>query len=86
MCFLKSKTFIYYVFFIMTPDFSEYFYLDSAIYSGLRWKMRNGRIAPGEKAGTLYKTKKHYVVQLLGKKYNCDDIIAKLKENKKLVR
>jgi hypothetical protein len=68
----------------MNPDFSEYFYLDSTSHSGIRWKKRNGRMAPGEKAGTLYKTKKHYVVQLLRKDYNCDYIIEKLKESKKL--
>lgn len=66
----------------MTPDFSEYFALDSTLYSGLRWLKRNGRMSPGEPAGTIYKTKKYYVVQLLGKKYNCNDIIDALIKQK----
>ncbi len=66
----------------MTPDFSEYFSLDSTLYSGLRWLKKNGRMSPGEPAGTIYKTKKYYVVQLLGKKYNCNDIIDELVKQK----
>ena len=39
-------------------------------------------MSPGEPAGTIYKTKKYYVVQLLGKKYNCNDIIDELVKQK----
>jgi hypothetical protein len=59
-------------------DFTDYLVTDSSVPSGLRWKRQNGRIAPGSTAGTLHKNKRYYVIQFLGTKYKCTDVIEQM--------
>lgn len=59
-------------------DFTDYLITDSSVPSGLRWKRQNGRIAPGSTAGTLHKNKRYYVIQFLGTKYKCTDVIEQM--------
>ena len=59
-------------------DFTDYLVTDSSVPSGLRWKRQNGRIAPGAPAGTLHKNKRYYVIQFLGTKYKCTDVIEQM--------
>lgn len=63
----------------MKHEFEEYLELDSSAPSGLRWTKRNGRIKPGDTAGTMHKNKRYYVIQYFGTKYNCEDVVAALK-------
>lgn len=59
-------------------EFTDYLVTDSSVPSGLRWKRQNGRIAPGSHAGTLHKNKRYYVIQFLGTKYKCTDVIEQM--------
>ena len=58
--------------------FTDYLVKDSSLPSGLRWVRQNGRIAPGAPAGTLHKNKRYYVIQFLGTKYKCTDVIEQI--------
>lgn len=58
--------------------FADYLVTDSSVPSGLRWVRQNGRIAPGATAGTLHKNKRYYVIQFLGTKYKCTDVIEQM--------
>ena len=58
--------------------FTDYLTTDSSVPSGLRWVRQNGRIAPGAPAGTLHKNKRYYVIQFLGTKYKCTDVIEQM--------
>lgn len=64
-------------------EFTDYLVTDSSVPSGLRWKRQNGRIAPGSTAGTLHKNKRYYVIQFLGTKYKCTDVIEQINSTEK---
>ncbi len=59
-------------------EFTDYLVADSSAPSGLRWIRQNGRIAPGATAGTLHKNKRYYVIQFLGTKYKCTDVLEQM--------
>lgn len=60
--------------------FTDYLVADSSAPSGLRWIKQNGRIAPGTTAGTLHKNKKYYVIQFLGTRYKCTDVLEQMND------